>query len=86
MRQWNTSNKLLSYLSDDDWGAIRPELEESELDQGIMLSEKDRHCSTVYFPVSCEISTAAIFKEGQTVEMATTGWEGLVPSRNPCCA
>jgi len=79
MEQWNTGNKLLSYLSDDDWGAIRPELEESELDQGIMLSEKDRQCSMVYFPVSCVISTAAIFKDGQTVEMATTGCEGLVP-------
>ncbi len=74
-----SGNKLLSYLDDDDWALIRPDLEEVELGKGVVLCDKGQPYSTVYFPTSSVVSAIALFEDGQIAEMGTTGCEGLVP-------
>ncbi|MGA7327884.1 MAG: Crp/Fnr family transcriptional regulator [Rhodomicrobium sp.] len=52
---------------------------EAKLPKGVVLFEKDKPYSKIYFPTSSVISTIALFEDGQIAEMGTTGCEGLVP-------
>lgn len=71
-------NRLLAALPIDDWERIRPHFEEVELPAGRILFEAGEPFRRLYFPTSCVISHVAVFENGSTAEMATTGREGVV--------
>lgn len=71
-------NSLLAALPDSDWQAIRPHLTEVSLMHGTILIRANEPTRTVYFPLLGMISSVALFQDGSSAEMATTGAEGMV--------
>jgi CRP-like cAMP-binding protein len=72
-----TSNRLLSALSDDDFGAIEPYVTSIDLPLGTILYEDGDTVQHVYFPVDCIVSIVAVLEDGTSPEMVTIGREGM---------
>jgi hypothetical protein len=72
------ANQLLAALPLDDQEAIKPRLEEVSLTLDMIVMREGAAFDKLYFPASGVISTVAVFANGVTVEMATTGREGMV--------
>ena len=72
------SNRLLASLPGQVLERVRPHCRPVELPDGLVLSEPGARQTEVYFPMTAVISSVAVFADGQTVEMATTGCEGMV--------
>ncbi|HYZ22551.1 MAG TPA: Crp/Fnr family transcriptional regulator [Rhodopila sp.] len=73
-----SQNSLLAALPDNDWRAIRPDLKEVPLSYGEVLIRADKPFSRIYFLLTGVISSVALFQDGRSAEMATTGAEGMV--------
>lgn len=58
---------------------MRPCFAETELTLGQTLFEARQLFQRLYFPTAGVLSTVAVFEDGSTAEMATTGREGMVP-------
>lgn len=71
------SNGTLSALGSEDWEALSPHLRRARLDQGVVLSRIGEPSSTIYFPESGAISLVVEFSQGQQIEVATMGREGM---------
>ena len=71
-------NHLLSLLRPESQQRVRPLLTLVDVHLGQSLSAADQPTSTVYFPLSCVISSLRTTEEGITMEMATVGNEGFV--------
>ena len=71
-------NHLLAALPPAELAAIRPHLEHVELQQREGLFEPDAPIRHVFFPGTAVVSLTSILRGGATVEIGTTGREGMV--------
>jgi len=72
------TNRLLSLLSDDDYGRLRPHLSHIAFDYKKSLYEASRPIDHVYFPIDGVASLVLTTVEGASAEVGTIGNEGLV--------
>jgi CRP-like cAMP-binding protein len=71
------NNQLLSAMIGEDYARLRPSLEVFELRPGKVLYEIGETVRHSYFPLSGMISLLAITEDGDTVEVAMVGNEGM---------
>ena len=74
----NRRNRLLAALPLADHALLEPHLEDVSLKVGTMLQEAGSPVQHVYFPHEGMISLLAVMKDGQAIETATVGNEGVV--------
>jgi CRP-like cAMP-binding protein len=74
-----TRNQLLATLRDREWEMLASQFDRINVQFGQILFSEEEPLHRIYFPIDCLISTVAIFESGTSVEVATTGNEGLVP-------
>jgi cAMP-binding proteins - catabolite gene activator and regulatory subunit of cAMP-dependent protein kinases len=72
------ANKLLAGLPHADSEALRTHFTVVPLAQGTVLFEVDEEVDQVFFPLSGMISLLVILKNGDAIETATVGREGVV--------
>ena len=72
------ANKLLAALPRADNEALQSHLTVVPLVQGTVLFEADQEVDHVFFPLSGMVSMLAVLKNGNAVETATIGREGVV--------
>src|SRR4051794_25356457 len=70
-------NQLLASLPHGDYVALQPDLESVHIAHKQHLSRPDEAITHVYFPRGAVISILAPMEDGQNVEGATVGTEGL---------
>lgn len=73
-----TENRLLAALPRAEYERIVPHLERVELPQGKVLFEAGDHIRHAHFPVRGVVSLLSMTEEGETVEIAMAGSEGMV--------
>jgi CRP-like cAMP-binding protein len=71
-------NLLLAALRAEDVALLTPHLKDISLPQGEILHEQGERIEHVYFPQSGLISLLAVMRQGEAVETATVGREGVV--------
>jgi len=71
-------NRLIAALSSADRSLLDPRLETLTLEQGTLLQEASTPIEQVYFPLEGMASLLAIMSDGQAIETATVGNEGVV--------
>jgi len=72
------TNRLLSLLSDDDYGRLRPHLSPVDLEYKKDLYVASRPIDRVYFPVDGVASLVITSSDGRGAEVGTIGNEGFV--------
>jgi CRP-like cAMP-binding protein len=78
-------NRLLQKLSAADFAVARPHLEVVELVKGNLLIEAGRTLAHVYLPHSGIVSIVVNLSEGQAVEVAMIGCDGIVGAAEALC-
>ncbi|MGH8502475.1 MAG: Crp/Fnr family transcriptional regulator [Gammaproteobacteria bacterium] len=73
-----SKNKLLATLPSDAYQRIFPHLEEVSLTLGQVLYESGGQQDFVFFPTTAIVSLLYMMENGQSAEMAITGYEGVV--------
>lgn len=71
-------NFLLSILPTDVQERLFSKLELVELEAGRVIYESHMAVTYVYFPIDCVVSTLCEMEDGETVEIAIVGNDGLV--------
>jgi CRP-like cAMP-binding protein len=71
-------NRLLQRLAARELSQIKPLLKQIKLETGTVLHEPGSPVEHVYFPTSGLVSMLAIMKNGQAIETAVIGREGVV--------
>ena len=71
-------NRLLSALPREAQIRLLPRLEKASLAVRQVLAEPDEPIAHVYFPLSGVISLLVVLKDGERVEIATVGNEGML--------
>jgi CRP-like cAMP-binding protein len=71
-------NALLAALPADTLGTLLAEAHVVELPQRRVLWEPGQPCTAVHFPVSGVVSLVTVMRDGDMVEVATVGREGMV--------
>jgi CRP-like cAMP-binding protein len=74
----NGENYLLAALPPADLSLIKPHLREMRFERGVSLQEPGAEINHVYFPHSGMISLLVVMPEGEAIETATIGREGVV--------
>ena len=72
------TNALLNALPEDERALLMPELERVKLDFKDILQKPVRPIDHVYFPHNGVCSATSTMAEGDTIELATIGREGMV--------
>jgi CRP-like cAMP-binding protein len=72
------ANNLLAALPHADFEALRPHLAVAHMAQGTFLFEAGDEVDQVFFPLSGMISLLVVLKNGNAIETATVGREGVV--------
>jgi CRP-like cAMP-binding protein len=72
------TNHLLAAIPKDELARIRPLLKDIELKFREDLYQSDEPTDHVWFPTRGVVSLVAEFMEGEPVEIATIGTEGMV--------
>jgi cAMP-binding proteins - catabolite gene activator and regulatory subunit of cAMP-dependent protein kinases len=70
-------NRLIGSLPTDEYRRIKPHLEPVIFKQRQSLFEADADITHVYFPETMVVSLVSGLKSGRTVEVGTTGYEGM---------
>lgn len=78
-------NRLLQTLSAADFAIARPHLEVVELLRESLLVEAGEALSHVYLPHSGIVSTVVSLSQGQAVEVAMIGRDGIVGAAEALC-
>ena len=78
-------NRLLQTLSAADFAIARPHLEAVELLRESLLVEAGEALSHVYLPHSGIVSTVVNLSQGQAVEVAMIGRDGIVGAAETLC-
>lgn len=73
------ANQLLLSLPDDEFAAIRPELEFIDLPQALALHQPRHKLEFAYFPNSGMVSLVVTTRKRQSVEVGVVGNEGFTP-------
>ena len=71
-------NRLLAALTSEEHSLLAPHLKEMSFELGLLLQEPDKPIEYVYFPHQGMISLLAVMSDGQGIETATVGSEGVV--------
>ena len=71
-------NHLLAALTSEDHSLLAPHFKEFSLEVGSLLQEAGELVEYVYFPHEGMISLLAVMSDGQGIETATVGSEGVV--------
>lgn len=71
-------NRLLSRLPEAELRRLRPSLSFLELSYEQVLYEADGPIEFVYFPIDSVLSALTVMQDGNMIEVATVGAEGLV--------
>jgi CRP-like cAMP-binding protein len=71
-------NRLLAALTSADHSLLAPHLKELSLKLGTLLLEAGEPVQQIYFPHQGMISLLAVMSDGQGIETATVGSEGVV--------
>ena len=71
-------NLLLAALRAEDLSLLAPHLKDVSLPQGEILHEQGERIEHVYFPQSGMVSLLAVMRQGEAVETATIGREGVI--------
>ena len=74
----HSENQLLAVLSAEVFQELQPHLKVREYEQGVVLAENGSLVTDVYFPYSGIISLVVELKEGDMVEAAMVGRDGVV--------
>ena len=74
----HSENKLLAIVSPEVLQALQPHLKVREYQQGVVLAENGTPVTDVYFPYSGIVSLVVELKEGDMVEAAMVGRDGVV--------
>jgi CRP-like cAMP-binding protein len=72
-------NAILAGLPENVWNQMRPDFTRKMLQVPQILHKAGTPHSQVYFPLAGVISTVAVMEDGESVETATTGLEGMAP-------
>jgi CRP-like cAMP-binding protein len=72
------ANTLLATLPVDDFNRLKPHFVFVTLAQGMSLFEAHDEVTQIYFPLAGMISLLVLLKNGQAIETATVGREGVV--------
>jgi CRP-like cAMP-binding protein len=72
------ANRLLAALDQADLARLAPFLEPVELPQGKVLYETGETIHHAYFPHDCIVSLVTVLEDGDTVETAVFGREGVL--------
>lgn len=72
------ANSFLALLSIEDFSAIQPLLKTSNYDRGALLIDDGAEVENIYFPLSGMISLLVVTQDGDSIETATVGREGVV--------
>ena len=78
-------NRLLQTLSAADFAVARPHLEVVELARGNLLVEAGEALTHVYLPHSGIVSIVVSLSQGQAVEVAMVGRDGIVGASEALC-
>ena len=71
-------NRLLFALTPEDHSLLAPHLKEQSLKLGTLVQEAGEPVEQIYFPHQGMVSLLAIMSDGQGIETATVGSEGVV--------
>ncbi|MGH6837786.1 MAG: Crp/Fnr family transcriptional regulator [Methylocella sp.] len=71
-------NRLLAALSPPDHSLLAPHLKELSFELGLLLQEAGEPVQHIYFPQQGMISLLAVMSDGQGIETATVGNEGVI--------
>ena len=71
-------NKLLASLPRQEFDRLAPHLSTHLLAQGIVLTEAGDEVDQIYFPHNGMLSLLAVLRDGNAIETATVGREGVV--------
>ncbi len=71
-------NRLLSALTSEDHSLLAPHMREVSLELGSLLHEPGEPVEHIYFPHQGMVSLLAVMSDGQGIETATVGSEGVV--------
>jgi CRP-like cAMP-binding protein len=71
-------NRLLAALTSEDHCLLAPHLKVMSFELGLLLQEPEKPIEYVYFPHQGMISLLAVMSDGQGIETATVGSEGVV--------
>jgi len=72
-----TGNRLLAALPQAEFALLRPHLEEAALKVGTIIANPADEIRACYFPTKGMISLLSVTEQGNTVEVAYTGREGM---------
>ena len=72
-----TGNRLLNLLPAGEFDRLQPHLQKVELAHGQVLYEARSTIEHIYFPLSCVLSAVAVMRDGDAIEVATMGNEGM---------
>lgn len=72
------ANRLLASLPHADFESLNSHLTIVPMAQGFLLFDVDQEVDQVYFPLSGMVSLLVVLKNGNAVETATIGREGVV--------
>jgi len=73
----SSGNRLLSAMPEAEWGMLRPHIETVPLPIGKILANPGDRVSQCYFPTRGMISLLSVTEQGETVEVAYVGREGM---------
>jgi CRP-like cAMP-binding protein len=71
-------NRLLAALTSEDCSLLAPHFRELSLEVGSLVQEAGEPVEYVYFPHAGMVSLLAVMLDGQGIETATVGSEGVV--------
>ena len=72
------ANRLLAALPHADYEALKTHLTIVPMAQGTLLFDVDQEVDQIFFPLSGMVSLLVVLKNGNAVETATMGREGVV--------
>jgi CRP-like cAMP-binding protein len=72
------ANRLLAALDPADYRELVPHLRVERLPRGTVIQHVGEEVAGVWFPHGCVVSLTAVLREGNAVETATIGREGVV--------
>ena len=70
-------NRLLRALPENEYERIQEHLEEVQVEQRQVLYDPNEPIRYVYFPETMVVSLVTVLEDGGTVEIGTTGYEGM---------
>lgn len=71
-------NHLLAWLPEEERSRLRPNLELVEMPLGHVIYESGGPVDHAYFPTSAIVSLLYVLSDGDSVEIAAVGFEGIV--------